>query len=450
MNDPNGPDRTLPHDIDVEKIVLGSLLISGVEVYKAVEDKLLTPGLFYRDAHRRIVNAIADCYDAKGTADFVLILDRLKARGELDEVGGPSYVAGLTEGMPRAQVANLEHYIDILRDKARGRALIHAAKKGLTDAFEGWGAADVADRLKRELDAISAAASDGDDFKHVGAIYTEDVSPDLEARVHSFTERRPFGVSTGYPEIDAYTGGLQPKEYIILAARPSKGKTTLAMNIAEHVASTYNLPAAVFSLEMGKEQLFYRMLCAKAKVNFRHVRRGEVSEPEMFRIGQAAAELADVPIYINDRSDLTAGEIIARARRLHRKHGGLGVMVIDYAQLMHERERFQNRNLELGKISATLKAGAKELNVPLILLSQLSRPERGVREKRPTLPDLRDSGALEQDADVVMFIHRDENPEDEGLYGLAEIIVAKQRNGPTGTARLVFIPEFTRFENREL
>lgn len=441
-------DRSLPHDIETEKVVLGALIVSGLEVYKTIEDKLAVDGLFYRDAHRRIFRAIVTCYADHGDADFLLVKKMLEREGELDEVGGPAYISALTDGVPR--MSNIEQYVDILRQKGAARKLVASLKKGLTDAFEGWDAVDAADRVKRDLDAIRDSAGELDDFKHVGAIYTEDVAPDLEARVSSFTERRPFGISTGYSAIDAYTGGLQPKDLIILAARPSKGKTTLAMNMAEYVAGTYNLPAAVFSLEMGKEQLFYRMLCGKARVNFRYVRRGEVSETEMFRIGQAASELSETPIYINDLSGLSAADIVARARRLKRKQGGLGVVLIDYIQLMHERERFQNRNIELAKISATLKAGAKELDVPFVVLSQLSRPERGVREKRPVLSDLRDSGALEQDADVVMFIHRDENPDDDGLIGVAEIIVAKQRNGPTGTAKLAFIPEFTRFENQEL
>jgi len=440
-------ERTMPHDLDTEKAVLGALLVSGVAAYKAVEDKLADQGLFYRDAHRRIFRAIATCFTEHGDADFLLVKKALERTGDLDECGGPAYITGLTEGVPR--MSNIEHYVDILREKAASRRLVHAMKKGLDDGFEGWNAADVAERVKRDLDAIRDAAAEQDDFKHVGAIYTEDVMPDLEARVASYAARAPFGVSTGYPAIDSYTGGLQPKEYIILAARPSKGKTTLAMNIAEYVAATYNLPVAVFSLEMGKEQLYYRMLCAEARVNFRHVRRGEVSDTEMYRIGQAASALAEMPIYVNDRADLTAGDIIARARRLKEKQGALGLIVVDYLQLMHERERQQNRNLEIAKISATLKAGCKELGVPLIALSQLSRPAPGQREKRPVLSDLRDSGSLEQDADVVMFIHRDENPADEE-QGIAEVVVAKQRNGPTGIARLVFIPEFTRFENQEL
>lgn len=438
-------ERTLPHDLETERVVLGALLVGGKALYDGVADKL-RPSLFYRQAHGLILRAIVRAFEQRGDADLVILRDELG--DALDEAGGPSYLSRLTEGVPRA--ANVDHYLDILREHERNRRLIHATTRALDGAFEGHDPVDLAGRLARDLEDVAASDLSAD-FKHVSDIYTEDVSPDLERRMAASANRAPVGMSTGYRDIDKYTAGLQPKDLIILAARPSMGKTTLAMNMAEHIARTYRLPAAIFSLEMGREQLFYRMWCSEARVNFRYVRRGEVSDTEMFRLGEAAATLGEAPIYITDQSDLTAADIVARARRLKREQGALGVVVVDYIQLMHERERHQNRNLEISRISATLKAGAKELECPFVVLSQLSRPQDHRPGRRPVLSDLRDSGALEQDADVVMFIWRDEREElDDDQIGIAEVIIAKQRNGPKGTARLAFIPEFTRFDNQEL
>jgi replicative DNA helicase len=442
-------ERTLPHDIQTEKAVLGALLVGQKPLYNTVADRL-QQGLFYRDAHRRILGAIVTAFEDRGEADLLILKDILSARAEFDEVGGPAYLASLTDGVPRA--ANVDYYIEILRQHEKARQVIHATKRALTSAFEGTDDAEtVAARLQRDLESVSAGDS-RDDFRHVSEIYTGTVAPDLEARMAAAGDKRPVGLSTGYPDIDKYTAGLQPKDLILIAARPSMGKTTLAMNMAEYVAKTYDLPVAVFSLEMGADQLFYRMWCAEARVNYRYVRQGIVSDAEMKRLGEAIERISTAPIYINDQSDLTAADIVGRARRLKQKHGGkLGGVFIDYVQLMHERERFANRNLEIGHISRTLKAGAKELNCPFVLLSQLSRAQDKSPMYRPQLSDLRDSGNLEQDADVVMFIWRDEREElEDHEIGVAEVIIRKQRNGPKGTAKLAFIPEFTRFDNQEL
>lgn len=436
-------ERTLPSNLEAEKAVLGAILIDNSRFQPAAD--IIDARAFFREAHRRVWNAMAVLSERGSAIDLLTLKDELAGAGELDEVGGPAYIAALTDSVPRA--ANVEHYAKIVRDAARQRELIRILKKGLDAAFDEWSPGDLSEVVRRELERTAVDGLD-DDFKHIGQVYRRDVAPDLEARIARAGTGRTWGVSTGYTDLDALTGGLQPKDLCILAARPSMGKTTLAMNIAQYAAQTSG-PVGVFSLEQGAESLFYRMVCSEAAVEWRYVRNGEVNDLELDRLRAAADRIAALPIFINDRADVSAAEIVAGARRLKRQHG-LSLFIVDYVQLIHEKgSHGMNRNTELGRISSTLKAGAKELDVPGLVLAQIGREVEKRPNRRPVPSDLRDSGNLEQDADVVMFIHHEDAHDDALLENVVELIVAKQRNGPKGTAKLAFTPEFTRFDNLE-
>jgi replicative DNA helicase len=378
--------------------------------------------------------------------DLVTLKEELGRAGELDEVGGPAYITALVDGVPRS--TNIEHYARIIKEKATLRSLISSANKILKNAYDGGEEADVI--LDQAEHAIFAIA---DDKVRDGFVSLRDLAhSSLETieRLHAHKELIT-GVPTGFTDLDEMTSGLQPSDLIIIAARPSMGKTSLVLNMAQHVGTKTDMTVGMFSLEMSKEQLFLRLLTAEARIDAHRLRGGFLGERDWGRLSEAIGTLSEAKIFIDDTPSIGVLEMRAKCRRLKSEHN-LHMVVVDYIQLMQGRGRFENRTLELASISRSMKGLAKELNVPIVVLSQLSRAPESRSDHRPQLSDLRESGALEQDADVVVFIYREDLYADKSQppadsQGVAELIIGKQRNGPTGIVKLAFIREFTRFEN---
>jgi replicative DNA helicase len=436
----SAPERTLPHNLEAERSVLGAILIQN-DAYNTVVE-LLLPEDFYRDAHRRIFDKIIALAERRSAVDFVTLKEELARGGDLDAVGGPAYVASLVDGVPRA--TNVEYYAKIVKEKAVLRKLIGAANTILLDAYEAdQDAAEILDRAEHSIFQIAEGRI------RTGFMSMYDIAQQsVEAIQRAHEEKKLItGVPTGFGDLDTLTSGLQRGDLIIVAARPSMGKTSLALNIAQHVGTKTSMTVGVFSLEMSREQLFLRMLSSEAGIDGHALRTGFLRSDDWGRLTEALGTLGQAKIFIDDSPGLGVLEMRAKSRRLAAEHG-LHLIVVDYIQLMQGRGRFDNRTQELGAISRALKGLAKELNVPVVVLSQLSRAPEARSDHRPQLSDLRESGALEQDADVVLLIFREDRysqePENEGI---AEIIVAKQRNGPTDTVKLAFIKERTRFEN---
>jgi replicative DNA helicase len=437
-------DRTLPHNLEAERSVLGAILLHNDAFNLAAE--VIDSGDFFRDAHRRIFDKMVRLAERGDAIDLVTLKDELARSAEIDEVGGPAYIAALVDGVPRS--TNVEHYARIIKEKATLRNLIFSANKILTTAYDGEEDADVI--LDQAEHAIFAIA---DDKVRDGFVSLRDLaqgSLDTIEKLHSRKEL-VTGVPTGFTDLDEMTSGLQPSDLIIVAARPSMGKTSLVLNIAQHVGTRTDMSVGVFSLEMSKEQLFLRMLTSEARIDAHRLRGGFLGERDWGRLSQAIGTLSEAKIFIDDTPSIGVLEMRAKCRRLASEHG-LHMVIIDYIQLMQGRGRFENRTLELASISRSLKGLAKELSVPIVVLSQLSRATESRADHRPQLSDLRESGALEQDADVVVFIYREDQYADKNApptdsQGVAELIVGKQRNGPTGIVKLAFIREFTRFEN---
>src|SRR5262250_2576815 len=444
MPDAAVAERTLPHNLEAERSVLGAVLLHNDAFNLAAE--VIDSSDFFRDAHRRIFEKMVKLAERGDAIDLVTLKEELGRAGDLDEVGGPAYITALVDGVPRS--TNVEHYARIIKEKATLRDLIFSANKILANAYEGGDEADVI--LDQAEHAIFAIA---DDKVRDGFVSLRDLaqtSLDTIERLHSRKELIT-GVPTGFTDLDELTSGLQPADLIIVAARPSMGKTSLVLNMAQHVGTKTDMTVGMFSLEMSKEQLFLRMLTAEARIDAHRLRGGFLGERDWGRLSQAIGTLSEAKIFIDDAPAIGVLEMRAKCRRLASEHG-LHLVVIDYIQLMQGRGRFENRTLELASISRSLKGLAKELGVPIIVLSQLSRAPESRSDHRPQLSDLRESGALEQDADVVVFIYRDDMYADKtqpptDAQGVAELIIAKQRNGPTGIVRLAFIREFTRFEN---
>ncbi|MBF7081396.1 replicative DNA helicase [Desulfallas sp. Bu1-1] len=433
-------DKVPPHNIDAEQSVLGALLLDNSAISKVV--RFLNPEDFYLESHRVIFNAILELEDNGQAADLVTVTEKLRRKGELEKVGGATYVASLTNIAPTA--ANVEYYARIVEEKALLRNLINLAVRIAGMSYEG---SEDAERLMEEAERMLLELGS----RRTSTVFTEikDVLLDTFKHFEYLYKHKGeiTGVPTGFKDLDRICQGLQPGDLIIVAGRPSMGKTSFGMCIAYHAAVKTMKPVAVFSLEMSKEQLVQRMLCAEAMVDQHKLRSGFISEGDWAKLTQQAREMARLPIFIDDSGVLTVRQIRAKARRMHLEKG-LALIVIDYLQLMQGSRRAENRQQEIAEISRSLKGLAKELNVPVLALAQLSRSVEQRQDKRPIMSDLRESGSLEQDADVVMFIYRDEyyHPDTEKV-GIAEIIVAKQRNGPTGTVELAFLKEFTRFMN---
>jgi replicative DNA helicase len=439
------PARTLPHNLDAEKSVLGAILIHNDAFNSAAE--VIDSRDFFRDAHRRIFDRMVALSERGGAIDFVTLKEELSRAGELDEVGGPAYIASLADGVPRS--ANVEYYAKIVKEKSTLRSLIHSANKILAGAYEGEDEPDLLlDEAERAIFAIA------EDRIRQGFVPLRDLVQSSFATIEKLQQHKGLvtGVPTGFVDLDEMTSGLQPSDLVLVAARPSMGKTSFVLNIAQHVGTSTDMTVGFFSLEMSKEQLFMRMLTSEARIDAHRFRTGYLNEKDYGRLSHALGTLAEARVFIDDTASIGVLEMRAKARRLKAEHG-LHLLIIDYIQLMQGRGRFESRQTELASISRSLKGLAKELSVPIVALSQLSRAPETRSDHRPQLSDLRESGALEQDADVVMFIFREEqyrdadgNPNQEA-EGTAEIIIGKQRNGPVGTAKLAFIKEHTRFEN---
>ena len=432
-------ERLPPQNLEAEQAVLGSMLLEEEAVVQAAE--LLEDAVFYKDAHRKIFSTLLTLYKANVPVDLVTITDELKKRNLLDEVGGASYLATLTSIVPTA--SNVEHYCRIVKQKAILRNLIRATTQIASDCYEGGTEPDLLlDKAEALIFDIASKKLKRD------AIAMKDIIKSSIEMIDTLYQRKGMitGLPTGFVELDQQLAGLQPADFIVVAGRPAMGKSSFTLCVAEHVALAEKAGVAIFSLEMSKENLVQRLLCSHARINAHNVRSGMLSTSDWPNLTKAAGKLSEAPIFIDDSPGISVLELRAKARRLKSRHN-ISLIILDYLQLMDESSFAENRQQEISVISRSLKALARELTIPVIAVSQLSRaPER--RESfRPRLSDLRESGAIEQDADVVLMLFREDyyNLTDENK-GIAEVIIAKQRNGPTGSIRLAFIKDYTRFE----
>jgi replicative DNA helicase len=431
-----------PQNLEAEESVLSAILLDNSTLLDVLET--LEPEDFYRSAHAKMFTAITELFAKNEPVDLVTLANILKEKGQLEEIGGATSLAKLVDTAPLA--VNAQHYARIIRDKAALRKLIEHSNAITARCFEDSG--DVDDVIDFAEKAVFEIAGN----KNKKSFYP--LSQIIGHSIDALEERQGnktlvTGVSTGFSRLDNLTSGFQGSDLIILAARPSMGKTALALNIARNAAIDANTPVAVFSIEMSKEQLSMRLLCAEARIDSSRLRSGFFSREDWVSLTNAAEVLSDAEIYIDDSPDLTAMSIRAKARRL-KMDKNLGLVIIDYIQLMKGRSSAERRDLEISEISRGLKALAKELDIPVLALSQLNRKLEERHDKRPQLSDLRESGALEQDADVVAFIYRDEvynKDENNPNKGIAELLLKKQRNGPTGEIKLAFISTYTRFED---
>ncbi len=447
-------DRTPPHSRAAEMAVLGAMIFDARAIGQVVE--IVKPDAFYFEQHRRVFESVLTLWEATQQVDLVTLGDRLKQDGWLDSVGGHSYLAELSDSVPTA--THVTEYADIVKNKALLRDLLDAAGEIIAEAL------DDRDEVREVLDRAESRIFEVVEPSVVGGLV-----PIRELLTDSFeyidelhrSNRKITGLATGYVDLDEMMTGLQPNDLIIIAARPSIGKTSLALNIAQHVGIHGQKGVGFFSLEMSKQQLVLRMLATEARIGLRSLQTGYFPESVYPNLVNASGRLSNATIYIDDSPALSVTDIRAKARRL-RAQGKLDLVIVDYLQLMHERGRMENRQQEIAKISRSLKALARELQVPVIALSQLSRAVESREHNRPQLADLRESGAIEQDADVVLLLYREEyylrlqsSRQDGDLeippdkQNQADVIVAKQRNGPTGVVSLTFIADEVRFENRD-
>ncbi|HEX6719995.1 MAG TPA: replicative DNA helicase [Burkholderiaceae bacterium] len=439
--------RVPPHSIEAEQSVLGGLLLDNLAWDRAAD--LLTDSDFYRYEHRQIYAAISSLVGGGKPADVVTVHEHLQSLGRADDCGGQVYLNALAQSVPSA--ANIRRYAEIVRERAVLRKLIGASDEIATQAFnpQGRPVTQILDEAESRIFQIGEEGSrNKQGFIGIDKLVVELI--DRVTELHENGAEDVTGVRTGFYELDRYTAGLQKGDLIVLAARPSMGKTALALNIAEHVAVREELPVLVFSMEMGAAQLAVRMVGSLGRIDQQHLRTGALRDDEWTRLTEAVDQLGKVSLYIDETAALNPAELRARARRMARQFGGtLGLIVVDYLQLMSgSAGSDENRATELGEISRGLKALAKELQCPVMALSQLNRSVETRNDKRPLMSDLRESGAIEQDADVIMFIYRDDYYDKESKKpGVAEIIIAKQRNGPVGTVELTFFKPLTRFEN---
>jgi len=440
-------DKTPPQALEAERAVLGAMLIERDAQARVLD--MLDEKSFYHPPHQHIFRTISNLFGHGSAIDVVTVGESLRNENMLTEIGGSAYLTDLTQVLPTA--ANVEHYARLVKEKSVLRQLIRTATRIVSDAYQRPGEVeDLLDEAEQSIFAIAQSKVER------GFVSAGELVHDVIETVEKLYQRKTHitGVSTGFADMDSMTSGLQPSTLVIIAGRPSMGKTSFAMNIAEHAAIQEKKPVAVFSLEMAREELLMRMLCSQARVDAHKVRRGYLEKKYWNTLTASASQIAQAPIYIDDTSGLTVLEMRARTRRLaaelQAKGTPLAMIVVDYMQLMRGVGRQENRQQEISEISRSLKGLARDLRVPVVALSQLSRrsEEKG-RDGRPQLSDLRESGAIEQDADLVAFIYREEvyKPNELDLQGKAKIIIAKQRNGPTGDFDLAFLREFTKFEN---
>ncbi|AMK76147.1 MULTISPECIES: replicative DNA helicase [Methylomonas] len=433
-----------PHSIQAEQSVLGGLMLDN-QTWDSVADKVVETD-FYRRDHRLIFRAIAQLAEKQDPFDVVTLSEVLETTGELQDVGGLAYLSTLARDTPSA--ANIVAYANIVRDRSVLRQLIHVGTEISDSAFttEGRETADLLENAERRVFEIAEQRQRGQGgFSSIKSLLAKAVD-----KIETLYELDGdiTGASTGFTDLDEKTSGLQPADLIIVAGRPSMGKTTIAMNMAENVALKSGMPVAVFSMEMPGESLAMRMMSSLGRIDQHKVRTGKLDDDDWPRLTSAINLLAETKLFIDDTPALTPTEVRSRARRLTREHGQLGLIVLDYLQLMQSPASGDNRVQQISDISRGLKALAKELNVPVIALSQLNRNLEQRPNKRPVMSDLRESGAIEQDADLIIFVYRDEvYHEDSPDKGIAEVIIGKQRNGPLGTVRLTFLGQYTRFEN---
>ncbi len=438
----NETKRVPPHSLDAEESVLGSILLDPQALPKVME--ILKEEHFYQPANQKIYHAVLDLFNSNITADLVTVTNWLKQNKMLDEVGGPDYLSNLVANV--LTTANVEHHARVVLDKAIKRSVINTAMELLKTGFEDTQpASELVDYAQNAVFSIKERGL-RKEAVHIRGYVTKII----EAAESMRGARMITGIETGYYDLDEKTSGFQKGDFIVVAGRPSMGKTAFALNIASYAAIRNSIPVGFFSLEMSGEALVQRLLCSEAKVNLRNLRRGMLSNEDWVNLTTAAGNLYKAPIYIDDSGTLSIFELKAKARRLKADYN-LGLLFVDYLQLLEGPKTYKatSRQQEISDISRSLKALAKELDLPLVVVSQLSRmPERREKNKRPLLADLRESGAIEQDADVVIFIYREEvyNRQTD-RKGIAEINVAKQRNGPTGIVELRFFDEYTLFEN---
>jgi replicative DNA helicase len=437
-----------PHSVEAEQSVLGGLLLEASALDKIAD--LMTADDFYRQEHRLIFRQIVRLSEQAKPVDVITVAEALEIAGELDKVGGLPYLGGLAQNVPSA--ANIRRYGEIVRERSIMRKLAEVGSDIASSAYNPTGrdAAQLLDEAESKVFEIAEAGSKGKQ----GFVSMPPLLSQVVERIETLYARdNPSditGTATGFTDLDRMTSGLQPGDLIIVAGRPSMGKTALAINIAENVAMDSKLPVAIFSMEMGATQLAMRMLGSVGKLNQHDLRTGKLQDDDWGRLTHALGKLNDSPIYIDESAALSALDLRARSRRLHRQNNGLGLIVVDYLQLMSSNagKASENRATEISEMSRSLKALAKELHVPVMALSQLNRSLEQRPNKRPVMSDLRESGAIEQDADLILFIYRDEvYNSDSPDKGKAEIIIGKQRNGPIGKIELAFRGEYTRFDN---
>ncbi len=436
--------KTPPHSMEAEKTVLGGILVNNKNLNVVLS--IIGPEDFYKEAHRTILEKIITLVDKNLPADLLSVTEELQKSGRLDEVGGATFVSSLMDGVPRS--LNIEYHTQTIKEKALLRRLILSSAKTISRSYEQK---EDADQILDEAQAGILQVAEQriqQGFVHIGSV----TSPTLEV-VDAFRKKKDAvtGVPAGFRDLDALTSGFHGSEFVVIAARPSMGKTAMCLNISQHVGIKTGGSVGFFSLEMAKEQLVLRMLCSEAQLDLKKARSGFVSDREFERLKLAAEVLSQAKVFVDETPALSVMEMKAKSRRLKMEHS-LDIIFIDYIQLMRVGGRFENRNQEMSFVSRSLKELAKELQIPVVGISQLSRaPEKRGKEPIPQLSDLRESGAIEQDADVVIFIYRHEfyNPDEESKRGIADVIVAKQRNGPIGKIQLAFIREYARFADME-
>jgi len=432
--------RKPPQNISAEQAALGSMLLQEEAILHSVE--ILKPEDFYRKSHQIIYSCIIDLFDQNKGVDLVTLTEELNRRNKLEEIGGVTYLTALINSVPTA--ANIAYYVKIIEEKSILRHLIDNATNIISMSYEEEEEAKV---LLDKAEHLIFEVSQRNIERYFVPI--NEILQDSFEKIEDLYHREEFitGIPSGFIEFDELTTGFQPSEFIVVAGRPAMGKTAFCMNIAQYVSINRHIPVAIFSLEMSRSQLVQRMLCSEARIDSHNLRRGRLAEKDWGLLSAAAGRLASAPIFIDDTPGISCLEIKAKARRLKAQHS-LGLVIIDYLQLIQTGGRVESRQQEISDISRSLKGLARELNIPVIAVSQLSREVEKRPERRPRLSDLRESGAIEQDADLVVFIYREEyyKPKTE-RKGIAEAIISKQRNGPTGTIELTFIKEYAKFEN---
>jgi replicative DNA helicase len=435
-------EKTLPSNLEAERSILGAILLDDKALYTIIET--LRKDDFYLESHRRIYEKMYALAASSRPIDLVTLKNELQRTDELESAGGPAYLASLTDGLPRA--VNIEHYSQIVKEKATLRRLIQISQETMTRSYQSE---DSAQEILSDVERVIFEVSN-QQFRS-GFSGIDPLVSAVYRQIEEVSNRKTLvtGLETGFTELDKMTAGLHPADLIIIAARPGLGKTSLCLNIAQHSALKRQKVIGIFSLEMSKEQLVKRLLCAEAEIDAHKVNTGFLSKDDWVRLGRAAGALSQSRIFIDDSAGITIMEMRSKARRLAVEHG-LDLLIVDYLQLMSgSNQRYENRTQEISQISRGLKALAKELSVPVVAISQLNRAVEARRgDHRPQLSDLRESGSIEQDADIVLFIYREEmiNPTDENS-GVAELIIGKQRNGPTGSFQLAFIKQYTKFAN---